>query len=193
VAAREEVIWTVIQARLGSRRFPRKVLAPFGDGLLIDAVHERAVQLGPSVAWAIPREDKDLARSLIGRGWLYTEGPEDDVLTRYLEAAQQLGADHVVRVTADCPFLDVEAGRWTIQEHLDSGADFTTFQAEGRAVEVFTRGLLERLDRLAHGERDREHVDEYVLAHPSRFNIRFVKFSVDTPAELERARERTKE
>jgi spore coat polysaccharide biosynthesis protein SpsF (cytidylyltransferase family) len=142
-------VWTVIQARLGSTRLPRKVLLPFGDGLLIDAVYERAAQLGPPVALAIPRDDAELARKCIGRGWVYTEGSECDVLSRYVEAARQLRADHVVRVTADCPFLDVEAGRWTIQEHLESGADFTQYVAEGRGVEVFTTEALEAADSYA--------------------------------------------
>ena len=61
------VIWTVIQARLGSTRLPRKVLLPFGDGLLIDQVVKRAGELGPPVCLAIPRGDEELARKCIGR------------------------------------------------------------------------------------------------------------------------------
>ena len=186
------MIWTIIQARLGSTRLPRKVLLPFGDRLLIDAVYARAAQLGPPVALAIPREDRELARACIGRGWVYTEGSEEDVLSRYVEAARQLRATHVVRVTADCPFLDVEAGRWTIQEHVDSGADFTQYVAEGRGVEVFTKDALERADIIVPRNSwfFREHPDEHILQSP-RFTKRFVKFSVDTEAELDQARKRS--
>lgn len=189
------IIWTVIQARTTSQRLPRKVLLPVGDKLLIDHVFDRAEQLGPPVAVAIPKGDEELAKLCFDREWIYTEGPEDDVLARYVEAARQLRADHVVRVTADCPFIDVEAGRWTIRDHLDSGADFTAYLAEGRGVEVFTADALERAHtqvRKAKWLPTRhflEHPDEWILDHDG-FEKRFVKFSVDTAEELELARSR---
>jgi spore coat polysaccharide biosynthesis protein SpsF len=184
-------IWTVIQARLGSTRLPRKVLLPFGGGLLIDAVVERASQLGYPVALAIPSGDVELARKCIGREWIYVEGSEDDVLARYVDAARVLDADHVVRVTADCPFLDVEAGRWTIREHVESGADFTAYVAEGRGVEVFSRWALEYLNEIIGlTPYLREHPDEHVLLNPQSFKTNFVKFSVDTEEELDIARGR---
>ncbi len=172
------------------------MLLPFGDGLLIDQVVKRAGELGPPVCVAIPKGDTELARKCIGREWTYTEGPEDDVLARYVEAARQLRADHVVRVTADCPFLDVEAGRWTIREHVDSGADFTAYVAEGRGIEVFTREVLERIDVLVPRSTNRivgsyrEHPDELILQDPKRFKTNWLKFSVDTEEELETARRR---
>lgn len=185
------MIWVFIQARTGSTRLPKKVLAPFGDGLLIDAVHFRASLIAP-VAWLIPKGDYMLSSALVGRGWVCLEGSEDDVLSRYVDAAQRLRADHVVRVTADCPFLDVEAARWTLQTHLDSGADFTHYVAEGRGVEVFTREALEDSDRLAPRNVRflREHPDEWILHNRRRYNIQTVKFSVDTEDELELARRR---
>ncbi len=183
-------IITVIQARIGSKRLPAKVLKPFGDGLLIDAVHGRAIQLGPPVVWAIPTQSPLLAGHLLSRGWTYTEGPEDDVLRRYVEAARVFDADHIVRVTADCPFIDVEAGRWTISSHIDSGADFTIHVAEGRGIEVFTRGALEESHRLARDPFHREHSDEWILQNPQLYHIHRPKFSVDTQADLDLARRR---
>jgi spore coat polysaccharide biosynthesis protein SpsF len=132
-----------------------------------------------------------LARKCIGREWVYVEGSEDDVLARYVDAARQLDADHVVRVTADCPFLDVEAGRWTIASHLESGADFTAYVAEGRGIEVFSRRALEHADMYAPNiPLYREHPDEFILGHRRQFDTNFVKFSVDTEEELDIARGR---
>lgn len=186
------MIWTVVQARLGSSRLPRKILYPLGERQLIDHVVDRAAQLGPPVCLAIPEGDQELARVCIGRGWVYFEGPEDDVLTRYVECARQLRASHVVRVTADCPFLDVEAGRWTIQSHLESGADFTQYVAEGRGIEVFTRAALEDSGGRATTGFFREHIDEWVLSNPWRYTINTVKFSVDTEEDLDLARRRAR-
>lgn len=188
------MIWTFIQARTGSHRLPRKVLYPLGDGLLIDSVNRRASRLGPPVAWLIPHGDTELAKACIGRGWTYFEGDEHDVLSRFVDSARRVRADHIVRITADCPFLDVEAGRWTIQEHLDSPADLTRYVAEGRGVEVFTRAALEdsyrQLARFAGTSFYREHPDEWILRNPRMYLVNTLKFSVDTADELETARRR---
>lgn len=186
------MIWVFVQARTGSSRLRGKVLAPLGDGLVIDAVMRRCELLGPPVCWTIPGDDTELAVALLRREWSYITGPEHDVLRRFAWAAVALDAEHVVRVTADCPFLDVEAGRWTIQSHLDSGADFTHYVAEGRAVEVFTREALLNADKVAPRSVTiyREHPDEWILHNPRRYTINQVKFSVDTQAELDLARSR---
>ncbi len=183
-------IWTVIQARTGSRRLPGKVLEPFGDGLLIDAVFERAEQLGPPVAVCVPTRDYRLIQVCKKRLWTWLEGPENDVLGRYLWAARYLRADHIVRVTADCPFLDVEAGKWTIESHLASGADFTFYEAEGRGIEVFTRKALLESAKATTDPLYREHPDLWILEHQYLFNVLAMKFSVDTQEELELARSR---
>src|SRR5438128_5145 len=132
---------TIIQARLGSTRFPRKVLADIGGTMMLRRVIDRARLIGYPVCVAIPREDKfpwaeidnSLPSEVFSQGfWTFWQGSENDVLERYSEAACAMKADHVIRVTSDCPFLDVEAARWTVDHHLQTGADFTHYIAEGR-------------------------------------------------------------
>lgn len=183
------VIWVVIQARLGSARLPRKVLADIQGKTMLERVVQRAQQIGYPVCVAVC--DPELALYCAEHGWPYVEGSEEDVLGRYLEAARVLDADHVVRVTADCPFLDVEAAQWTVQHHLETGADLTTYHlAEGRGIEVFTRAALERAAEEAWSEFDRDSPDTYILNHSDRFRVEYMKFSVDTPRDLELARRR---
>lgn len=205
-------IITVIQARLASTRLPGKVLMDMGDGrTMIEWVVERAERIGYPVVVAVPDIADDL-RTFVWRYLFSHIGSEQDVLLRLVGAARMWGADHVIRVTADCPFLDVEAARWTVDHHLATGADFTHYIAEGRGVEVFTREALERSDRESAASPEeswalrnsgdftrfrsrqwyREHPDEWILNHPDRFHVETVKFSVDTPADLERARVRAK-
>ena len=179
-----------MQARLGSKRLPQKVLADIGGQRLIDRVVDRATQIGYPVCVATPSWEffwRCYARQFSELGV-----EEKDVLGRYVEAARQLRADHIIRVTADCPFLDVEAARWTVQHHLQTGADFTHYVAEGRGVEVFTREALEESYKLApRGVRFyHEHPDEWILHNPRRYHIETMKFSVDTAEDLELARRR---
>lgn len=193
MATREVAVWTIIQARLGSTRRPAKVIADIAGKLLIERAVERAERIGYPVCVTIPLLDSELAQVCLSRDWTYVEGPEDDVLDRYRLAARTVHADHIIRVTADCPFLDVEAARWTVDHHLESGADFTTYHlAEGRGVEVFTREALEESAELAPRSVRiyREHPDEWILHNPRRYHIEWMKFSVDTPEDLEQARKR---
>lgn len=185
-----EAVWVVVQARTGSTRRPAKVLARLGDGTLLEAVHQRASLVGPPVCVAIPHGDTPIAHLCLDKGWLYVDGPEEDVLARFVLTARVLDADHIVRVTADCPFLDVEAARLTLNQHLRSGAELTTFHlAEGRGVQVFTRDALERANDHA-GRRDRHSPDVWLLDHG---RVEYMKFSVDTEDELRLARRRMEE
>ena len=182
---------TVVQARTRSTRLPGKVLAPFPDGpLLIDAVVHRAEQIGYPVVVTIPHDDPQLASVCYERGWTVAEGAEEDVLARYVAAAWHADAEHVIRITADCPFIDIEAAKWTVEHHLASSNDLTTYHlAEGRGVQVFRAEALERTWR-RHGPADSP--DQWILSWTEENKVEHMKFSVDTQAELETARRRTK-
>ena len=97
----------IIQARLGSTRLPRKVLS-YIDGLtalewVVRAA--KAVKLVDQVIVATPDvEIAGFCNAIIGVD--YWIGPEDNVLKRFKDAAEFAGADVVVRLTSDCPFLD---------------------------------------------------------------------------------------
>ncbi len=185
-------VWTVVQARIRSDRMPGKVLATIGGRTMLTRVMGRVERIDYPYCLAIPHADTELAQIALANDWLYIEGSEEDVLERYVDAARAVGADHIIRVTADCPFLDVEAARWTVAHHLATGADFTHHFAEGRGVEVFTREALEDSHRLAPPEARiyREHPDEWILHHRRRYKIELMKFSVDTEADLRLARKR---
>jgi spore coat polysaccharide biosynthesis protein SpsF (cytidylyltransferase family) len=101
-----------------------------------------------------------------------------------------------VRVTGDCPFLDVEAARWTLDQHLAGDADLTTYHlAEGRGVQVFKASALKSADTLADDQpaKWRHSPDVFILDHPGLFSVEYMKFSVDTPEELELARRRAED
>lgn len=188
MAAPQVSVWSVVQARLGSTRLPRKVLASFPNGpTMLDSVWDRALQIGHPVSLVIPPEDHELARTAIQRDWPYVLGHEHDVLYAYDKAARELHADHVVRVTGDCPFLDPWSARCTVAYHLERGADLTTDHlAEGRGVQVFTREALAWAAENAP-PKTRHSPDVWLLDHG---RVVTMKFSVDTQDDLDLARRR---
>lgn len=189
-------IYVLVQARLGSTRLPRKILMNIEGKTMLERVVERAQQIGPPVALVIPEHDVELHAYAIEHGWPCFLGSEEDVLGRYAQAALALKADHVVRVTADCPFLSVEWAQVTLAEHLHGGYDLTWDEAEGRGVQVFSVEALLRADREAT-PAFRHSPDVWMihseLLHDGRFSVHRIRASVDTSDDLETARVRAKE
>src|ERR1700690_752469 len=97
-------IIAIVQARMGSPRFPGKVLRPIaGRPLLWHIVHRlRKSKLIADVAVATSTNLLDDAIVEFGRreGVTVIRGPEDDVLARFALAAEALDADVIVRVSS---------------------------------------------------------------------------------------------
>lgn len=123
-------------------------------------------------------------------------GSLTDVLGRYAGALDAFGpADHVVRLTADCPLADWGVIDACIDLHLRSGADYTSNTVErsypkGLDVEIFRSELLPDVARVAVDPYEREHVTPYFYRHPEKFRIcqltqprdeSELRWTVDTP------------
>lgn len=195
------MILAVIQARLGSQRFPRKALANLNGQYVIQHV-VKAVASMKNVderVLAVPfGQAVDLAYC---RNVYAPDVPEDDVLARFAATAEQWPeATEIVRVTGDCPMLQPHDCDRLIEKWRASGCEYgwidtTTFAwPDGWDCEVFTRDLLMRAHREATDPSDREHCTPwmrrnatvYSLPPPAWHNI--PKCSIDTEEDLERVR-----
>src|SRR5579871_1628792 len=100
----------VIQARMGSRRLPGKVMKNLGGApALAWAVRAAQAAQGIDEVWIATSEvatDDVVADWAVKNRVPVHRGSEHDVLARYLGAAKASSADVVVRLTADCPFAD---------------------------------------------------------------------------------------
>jgi glutamate-1-semialdehyde 2,1-aminomutase len=99
----------IIQARMGSTRLPGKVLMDLGARKVLGWVRHAAMlsSLIDDIWCATSTDPRDQAIEdyLYPSKALY-RGSEIDVLARIAECAELAGADIVVRLTGDCPFLD---------------------------------------------------------------------------------------
>ena len=96
-------------------------------------------------------------------------GDENDVLKRYYLCAKKFKAQHIVRLTADCPLIDGK----TLDQHISyyfnnyTKGQYLTNQLnrtfpDGYDIEIFSRELLNFLNRKAKLKEDREHVTLYL-------------------------------
>jgi len=194
----------VIQARVGSTRFPGKVLAPLQGRPLLDHVLERAAmsRCASTIVLATstnPGDDAlvDVARA---RGAVVVRGPEDDVLARFLAAIDAAGPDIVVRLTGDCPLLDPRLIDRVVRALVRDGADYASnveppSYPDGYDVEAMPARRMREMSAEALLPYQREHVTAVAREAPDRYRHATVvsrrdhsglRLTVDTPADLER-------
>lgn len=122
------VIATVVSARMASSRLPGKALLPLGGIPMIDFLFERlsGSQFGGPIIFATTTRDDDdqLSSHVADQGFQVFRGSSEDVAGRYLAVANKFGLDWIVRITADCPFVDAETldfclSQIDLSEHAD--------------------------------------------------------------------------
>ncbi len=167
----------IIQARMGSSRFPGKVMAMLAGKTVLQRVIERTKRLHVDevvVATTCEMEDRALIDpprdGVTGFWWA---GDPNDVLGRYVACARDRKADRIVRITADCPLLNPDVGNRVI-DLLTSDVDYASNVIErqypkGWDVEALWSDVLFRLDRMALSTYDREHVTRYILRNIDLF------------------------
>lgn len=161
----------IVQARMGSTRFPGKVMRPICGvpmiGLLLERL-SRSNNIGQIiVATSSGCRNDSLATYVNGLGYPVYHGSEDDVLDRYYQTALRVRADSVIRVTGDCPLIDPALVDAVIALFLQSGADYATntippTYPDGLDVEVFSFKALETAWREAKEPYQREHVTAFI-------------------------------
>jgi spore coat polysaccharide biosynthesis protein SpsF len=168
----------VIQARMGSTRFPGKVLADLCGRPVLAHVIERVSRAATvdSVVVATTTDPGDDAVVALAEelNIKVSRGPVNDVLTRFLVAAREHSADVVVRITADCPLIDPAILDTVVCARAEVDADYASnvkppTYPEGYDVEAVTLECLKRLDVEAVTDWEREHVTARIRERPDEF------------------------
>jgi spore coat polysaccharide biosynthesis protein SpsF len=123
------VILAILQARMSSSRLPGKVLRPLAGAPMIVRQIERVRRArridALVVATSDDPSDDALARALADAEVAVHRGPLDDVLARFATAYAAFGpAEHVVRLTGDCPLADPAVIDATIDRVVGADADY---------------------------------------------------------------------
>jgi len=169
---------SVIQARIGSTRLPGKVLMPLGHHPVLEWCH-RACAAAPGVdevwiATSTLLADDVIADFCDDHGFFCWRGSETDVLSRFVGCANASGADVLLRLTGDCPFLDPQVIGAVVRLQKQTGAAFVTNVSprtypDGLDVQAFTYEALAAADAEATRPLDRDGVCTWIERNRSRF------------------------
>jgi len=171
----DRTVVAVIQGRMGSARLPGKVLLPIGDKPMLEHVIHRvgaAKQISKViVATSTDPADDPIEKFCIGAGIEYFRGSLHDVLDRFYQACLPWNPDLVVRVTADCPFIDPAIIDQAITVAIEGDYDFVANRLPppyqrtypiGLDVEVCKFSALQNAWQNAQETYFREHVMPYL-------------------------------
>jgi len=174
------MIAAIIQARMGSTRFPNKMMERVGSkpliSLVIDRVGKSTLIEKVILATTTKKDDDVLIQIAIEKNIDFFRGSENDVLDRFYNAAKKYKVDTIVRITGDCPFIDPVVIDQVIGLHLEAKSDYTsnikppTFP-DGLDVEVFSFISLEKAWKEAKLNSEREHVTPYIWKNNKLFKI----------------------
>lgn len=194
-----------IQARMSSRRYPGKVLAPFrGEPMIWHVV--RAVETALSrpdlvVVTSTDPTDDPLVRYLEALGVQVFRGPLENVLQRYVLCLQSYSCDWVLRINGDSPLLWPKLIQLFVRRSEQfSGDVITTISPRtfprGQNVELLNAGALKTAVRETTVAEDLEHVTPFFYRNPDRFRIMNIEsgnselaetsMAVDTIEDLQR-------
>jgi len=192
---------------MGSTRLPGKTLEPLGETTVLGSVIDR-LEMASSVGQVIlatTTEDEDDA--IVGHfthRLPVVRGDHQDVLSRFVKASELADHETLLRVTADCPFIDpliVDLAVETVTSHAYDyvGTDIDGRFLHGLDVEAFSHTVLVASLKFAVSEPDREHVTPAIYRNPDQFSIGAIpapewarrpdlRLTIDEPEDLALAR-----
>lgn len=168
----------VIQARMGSSRLPGKVLRDLaGMPVLAWVLRAARAAVGVDEVWvatSTATADDQVAAWCADNKVPVHRGSEADVLDRFAGTARASGAGIVVRITADCPFLDPVVLGMVLRLRRQTGAAYASnvdpaTWPDGLDCEVLTAAALLTAAEEARLPSEREHVTPFVRNNPARF------------------------
>lgn len=198
---------------MGSTRLPGKILKPFyGGKTLLETLLFNLHKVSDAkviVATSVNENNNQLERYLKGKGEIVFRGSENDVLDRYIQAAEVNNVEGIVRICSDNPFLDWHGVSQLIDKAKMSNADYIGFRVNNKPSILTHFGFWGEFVRLsalksvaettATNTPAHEHVTYHIYNHPEKYTCEWIecpdflqgrndiRLTIDTPDDLANA------
>lgn len=175
-------IVTLIQARSGSSRFPKKILMPLCGKTLIQRMIERiqeAKLTGTIVVITTTDSSDDIIENICTENGInFYRGHPTDLLDRHFKAALEYNADAVVKIPSDCPLIDPGVIDRVLKYYSDNSGTYDYVSnlhpatyPDGNDVEVMSMPSLKIAWENASKDFEREHTTPYIWENTDKFRL----------------------
>ncbi|MDF1548412.1 MAG: glycosyl transferase family 2 [Bacteroidales bacterium] len=203
-------IGIIVQARTSSTRLPNKVIRPFYNEMtLLEIIINnlsKYFQKSDIIIATTTNPLDDIMEEIANKcGINLFRGEEENVLKRYIDAAEKFAFSRIIRICSDNPFLDMKAlNQLYSQDKLHSN-DYIGYSVNkqpaikthyGFWAESVLLSALRKALRLNKEKRYQEHVTNYIYENPDIFKIKWIeapgflksknlRFTIDTIEDFE--------
>lgn len=179
----------IVQARLGSTRFPEKIIRDIGGGVtfldvLLKKLKNADLKIPIVLATTTNPNDEPLLKFAQKYKAHYYRGSEQNVLQRFVDTADFFDIEFIVRICSDNPFFDLEMLRHLIASHKNE--DYISFSVNekpsilthyGFFVEIVSLRALKKV--ITEGSKHCiEHVTNCVYNQPDKFLVKFIPITI---------------
>ena len=192
----------IIQGRLNSKRFPNKIINKIGNYKMINLILKRLNKSKKISSLILATGNKHNNKNLINivpKNICKLEfGDENHVLKRYYKIATKYKANTIIRITADCPFIEHNLIDKYLSYFEKNNFDYIsntlnpTFP-DGLDFEIFSYNTLLQAYNSAKSDYDKEHVTPFIKRNKKfnkksieyKKNFSFLRLTVDEKIDLE--------
>ena len=177
----------LIQARLGSSRFPKKIIQYIDGKTVIEYMVDKLLKVFKKKNIIInttnSKKDDELIQIIEKKKLKYFRGSENNVLDRYLKCSKKFKVKNIIHLTSDCPLVDtnlISKMKKTFEnKKLDYFANtyppnMSNFP-DGSDIEIYKQKSLIKLSKLSNKREDKEHVTNFFWKNPKIFNTNILK------------------
>lgn len=170
----------VVQARVNSSRLPGKILLSIYNKSLLRHLLERLKKLKEIddlfVATTKNKEDDLVSKIAKDTKVKIYRGDENNVLKRFYNCSKNNSSNIIIRITADCPLIDIKYVEELLYFFKNSNFDYvsnvgTNYLPDGFHCEIFSFKSLAKTYRLAKSRFDKEHVTSFIWSNPKLFSV----------------------
>lgn len=176
-----------MQARIGSTRFPGKVMREiFGKSLLIHQYERIASsKLIDSIVIATSTDSSDdrIVELCESNSILYFRGSLNNLLERHYQTGLAFGADAIVKIPSDCPLISPKVIDLVLSKFIELSPEIDyasnlhpASYPDGNDVEIMSMHALETALTNATKDFEFEHTTPYIWENPDKFRIANVEW-----------------
>lgn len=209
------MIGLIIQAREGSTRLPKKMVLPFFKDrgileLLLDNLKNSFPKLPIVLATTEKPNDDIIAEIGNKKDVVVFRGEENNVLNRFIQAAENNNISKIIRICADNPFLDIPSLGNLIKGFEKAECDYITYQTSNGTPTIKTHfgfwaegvslSALKEVQCQTSESIYLEHVTNFIYENKNNFKMKFmaipyevensgIRLTVDTKEDFDVAKE----